>query len=288
MNVHHLELFFYVARHKGVSAAARHMPYGIQQPAISSQILQLEDSLGLTLYHRRPFSLTKEGEELYRFIAPFFGGVDDMGRRLRGGGEKRLRIAAPEIVQRDYLPTLLLRMRKRVPGFHFTLQAGAPVEIESRLIGQEADIGLATFSGKASAGVHRRTLLRMPLALLVPEKSKFTKAADILGADRIAHPLITLNAAEPVCRAFQEELGKRGVDWFPTLEVSSLDIISRYVVSGFGIGLSTPIRSLVPPGVKALPLQGFPEMEFGAMWMGKLTPLGEIFLEEAERAAKDV
>jgi len=45
MNVHHLELFYYVAKHAGVSAAARHMPYGIQQPAISAQILQFEDSL---------------------------------------------------------------------------------------------------------------------------------------------------------------------------------------------------------------------------------------------------
>jgi DNA-binding transcriptional LysR family regulator len=44
MNVHHLELFYYVARHGGVSAAARAMPYGIQQPAISAQILQLEAS----------------------------------------------------------------------------------------------------------------------------------------------------------------------------------------------------------------------------------------------------
>ena len=110
MNVHHLELFFYVARHRGVSAAARHMPYGVQQPAISAQILQLEDSLGSTLFHRRPFKLTKEGEQLYKHIAPFFGGLGELGNSLRGGTEKRLRIAAPEIVQRDYLPGLLLRM----------------------------------------------------------------------------------------------------------------------------------------------------------------------------------
>src|SRR6185436_17929397 len=99
MNVHHLELFFYVARHGGVSAAARHMPYGIQQPAISAQILQLEDSLGVTLFQRRPFSLTKEGLELVEFISPFFGGLAKMGEKLRGGSDRRLRIGTPEIVQ---------------------------------------------------------------------------------------------------------------------------------------------------------------------------------------------
>ena len=48
MNVHHLELFYYVAKHEGITAAVRKMPYGIQQPAVSGQILQLERDLGVT------------------------------------------------------------------------------------------------------------------------------------------------------------------------------------------------------------------------------------------------
>ena len=58
MNIHHLELFYYVARHGGISEAVRNIPYGIQQPAVSGQIAQLEEFLGTTLFHRRPFSLT--------------------------------------------------------------------------------------------------------------------------------------------------------------------------------------------------------------------------------------
>ena len=65
MNIHHLELFYYVARHGGISEAVRHMPYGIQQPAISGQVGALEDYLGTTLFHRRPFALTPAGEELF-------------------------------------------------------------------------------------------------------------------------------------------------------------------------------------------------------------------------------
>ena len=58
MNIHHLELFYYVARHGGIAEAVRKMPYGIQQPAISVQLIQLEKSLGTTLFRRRPFQLT--------------------------------------------------------------------------------------------------------------------------------------------------------------------------------------------------------------------------------------
>ncbi|HWB61047.1 MAG TPA: LysR family transcriptional regulator, partial [Chthoniobacteraceae bacterium] len=84
MNVHHLELFYYVAKHGGISEAVRKMPYGIQQPAISAQILQLEESLNLILFQRRPFQLTPAGRELYEFVEPFFGRLDETARRLLG------------------------------------------------------------------------------------------------------------------------------------------------------------------------------------------------------------
>ena len=84
MNVHHLELFYYVAKYQGITQAVRKMPYGIQQPAVSGQILQLEKNLGLRLFHRRPFALTAAGEELYAFSKPFFSQLDQIAGRLRG------------------------------------------------------------------------------------------------------------------------------------------------------------------------------------------------------------
>lgn len=286
MNVHHLELFYYVARHRGVSAAARHMPYGIQQPAISSQILQLEDSLGITLFHRRPFKLTREGEDLFKHIAPFFDGLQEVGDKLRGGTESRLRIATPEIVQRDYLPALLSRMRKRVPGFQFTLTTGRIDEIEGKLLQQEIDVGFASLNAKRSEDLRAHPLISLPLVLLVPKNSRYSSASEIIRKDRIEHALITIPAADPLCRLFQEGLRKQKVDWFPSLEVSSLDIVGRFVAEGFGIGLSVAApKGISCDGVRALPLPGFPAVEFGAMWLGRLSRVGEIALEEAQIVA---
>jgi hypothetical protein len=81
MNVHHLELFYYVARHGGIMEAVRNIPYGIQQPAVSGQIIQLEEFLGVTLFQRRPFSLTPQGKELYEFIKPFFENLTPMAEK---------------------------------------------------------------------------------------------------------------------------------------------------------------------------------------------------------------
>ena len=85
-----------------------------------------------------------------------------------------------------------------------------------------------------------------------------------------------------MCRLFQDELRRRKVDWFTSLEVSSLDLVDRYVAEGFGWGLSLalPGGSAVK-GVRRIALD-FPSVEFAALWVGRLTPLAEIFLEEAQ------
>lgn len=289
MNVHHLELFYYVARHGGVSAAARAMPYGIQQPAISAQILQLEDALGVTLYQRRPFQLTREGQVLYDFIVPFFSGLAEMGERLRGGGEKRLRIAAAEVVQRDYLPELLARMRRRVKGFHFTLTHGRQQEIEALLAAQEIDIGLSTLMDRTAANIEARELMPLAPVLLVTKQSGITKAAQILEKDRIDLPLVTLASKDVLPRAFQAALRQRGLEWLPSLEVGSLDLVVRYVGEGFGAGLALQHpRVALPEGIRALPLEDFQPLSFGALWTGRLSTLGEIFLAEATALAAEL
>lgn len=289
MNVHHLELFYYVARHGGVSAAARAMPYGIQQPAISAQILQLEDALGITLYQRRPFQLTREGQTLFDFISPFFGGLGEMAERLRGGGENRLRIAAAEVVQRDYLPVLFGRMRRRVKGFHFTLTHGRQQEIEALLAAQEIDIGFGTLTEKTAANIESRELQRLPMALLVPKQSGISRAAQIFEKDRINLPLVALDAQDVVSRTFQAALRQRGLEWLPSLEVGSLDLVLRYVVEGFGAGLVLMHPHFEPPAeMQVLALDDFPPLCFGALWTGRLSPLAEAFLAEATALAGEL
>ncbi len=286
MNVHHLELFYYVARHGGISAAARRIPYGIQQPAISAQILQLEDSLGTTLFHRRPFKLTNAGEALYAFIESFFSGLPDVATKLRGGIETRLRIAAPETVQREYLPAVLKATRKLFPGLNFTLNAGRLEVIEKQLLAQDVDVGIASLIGKRPEGIRQRELVLVPMALMVPERCGFTSSENIWKRDRIDMPLITMPAEEPICRLFQQELRRRRVDWYGSLELGSPELVGRYVLEGYGAGLVFDVPAAHLPGTRLLPLAGFPAVSFGAMWTGNLSPVAEAFVCQAEIMAR--
>ncbi len=119
----------------------------------------------------------------------------------------------------------------------------------------------------------------MPLVLLVPENDGPASAAEILDLDRIDLPLLTLPRGEPAVVAFQQELQRRKIEWFPMLELASLDLVARFVVAGYGAGLVLEIPGATrPPGVRALPLPGFPEVSFHALTLGNRPPMVELFI----------
>ena len=280
MNIHHLELFYYVAKHGGISAAVRRIPYGIQQPAVSWQILQLERHLGVPLFVRRPFALTDAGERLYTHVRPFFEGLPAVEASVRRGATGVLRIAAAEKVQRDYLPGILAGLKVRFPDLVPGLVTARLPEAEVMLAEQKVDIAVGELGGKRASGVHSRELVRLEPVLLVRETSRWQTADELLNDESRGEALIALPPDDPVRKAFFSELGKRRIEWFCGLEVQSLDLVGRYVAEGFGIGLALKEPSgEVFPGCRQLLLGGFPTHAYGVVWMGKLTPIQTAFIE---------
>ena len=287
MNVHHLELFYYVARHGGIMPAVRNIPYGIQQPAVSSQIAQLEEFLGVTLFHRRPFALTPEGEKLFEFIRPFFSNLEKVADELQGGQARHIRIGASTIVLREHLPELFRDVRKKFPGLKMSLREGYPAQFEDWLQRDEIDLAVTLIEKKTAPGIHSLALLELPLVLLVEKNSDIRSAEELWRRDKIDEPLICLPQGETVCRNFQQRLATLGVDWFPGIEVSSLELIETYVANGLGTGVSLALPGKkILPRVRALPLHGFPPVIVGALWRGRKTPLLETFLSEVKWRAR--
>jgi DNA-binding transcriptional LysR family regulator len=82
---------------------------------------------------------------------------------------------------------------------------------------------------------------------------------------------------------FQRGLEQLGVEWFPGIEVNSTRLIDHYVANGYGIGLTVAAPGFnSPPGVRVIPLPGFPPVIVGIAWAGKLSPIAQQFLAEVE------
>ena len=287
MNIHHLELFYYVAKHGGIMPAVHNIPYGIQQPAVSSQIAQLEEFLGTTLFHRRPFALTPAGQELYDYVRPFFDNLDSVAEKIRGGVSQHLRIAASETVLREHLPAMLQELRRPFPKLKVTLREGYHPEIVTWLQQREIDVSLGLVGGKPPPGVNALPLFKLPLVLLVPKTSKVKSAQELWERDPIEESLITVPSNEFISRAFQAGLAKLGVDWFSGIEVSSVELVQTYVANGYGIGVTVKAPKMkLHPQVSLLPLDGFEPVQFGALWQGGKNPLLDAFLKIVQTTAR--
>jgi len=291
VNIHHLELFYYVARYEGIVAACRHMPYGIQQPAVSSQIASLEEDLGTRLFQRRPFRLTKSGENLYAFAAPFFGRLPQIEAELRGALSRELRLAAFTEVMRDHLPEIIAVLRQDYPDLRLRLIEANQHLAEELLAKGEVDLAITVPEDTLPAGFHSEELLRLPIVLLVPEDSKYTSAAAVYrdGVKR-GLPLVSLPPQERLQRLFQEFLRAKGVSWPVSIEASSNELVARYVAQGMGVGVSVAGSAAEGfPGTRCLRLTKAPGLPIAAFWRERyLPPVALAFLELVRERASQI
>ncbi len=289
VNVHHLELFYYVAKHGGISAAVRNIPYGIQQPAVSGQMGKLEEEVGTKLFERSPFRLTVAGEKLFAHVQPFFENLGTVATSLREATKPELRLAGAELILRDHLPGVLSELRKQFPGLKLSLRTmGFQSEVMSWLRDGAIDLAFAPLGPKPLPQLRQLPLARFPLVLQVPAKSGVKSAEELWARKKISEPLISLQENSTVSQGFQRDLKRRGVLWPQTLEATSLDLVSRYVANGDGMGVNVLAAPGVrTPGVRLLPLKDFSPVTVGALWRGELTPLNRAMLEAVRSYAKE-
>jgi DNA-binding transcriptional LysR family regulator len=288
MNTHFLELFYYVARHGGISAAVRHIPYGIQQPAVSTQMGKLEDELGAKLFERVPFRLTPAGELLYGHIAPFFNGLPAIAEQIRSVEAAELRIGGAELILRDHLPAVLRSLRARYPRLRYSLRTlGFQSEAEQWLRNGDIDVAFQPLNTRPPAKFAQKPLACLPLVLKVPKSIPYRTADEIFATRRVSLPLICLPARSMVAVNFQAGLKKRGVHWPQSIEATSLDLVERYVANGDGIGVSVQVqRKQRSSRVRSLRLEGFAPIVIGALWYGTPSAATRSLVEGVQAYAK--
>lgn len=289
LNPHHLELFHYVARFGGIAQASKRMPYGVGQPAISLQISRLESDLGVTLFRRRPFKLTREGEKLAAHIAPFFQGLERIETELRGGAAPMLRVGATEMVQREHLPRLLDVLRAAHPTLRVALRDGTPDVLTDLVRNGDLDVAVFMTADAAPKDLRFTPLASALPALLVPAAHPAKSAADVLAADRITAALVCLQPAEPVCVALRRHLEACGRIWEPALELATQSLVNRYTLAGYGVGLGLAVTGRpAPEGLRELPVAGAPPVVVGVLCGDNANPLRDAFVALAADHARSL
>ena len=127
MNLHHLAIFHAIAQTGSISACAERMH--ISQPAISRQLKDFEQRIGVVLFERLPrgMRLTQPGEVLRDYAARLFEiarTAEAAVRELSDARQGHLSIGASNTVGTYILPSLLARFRRSHPTVGISMFVG--------------------------------------------------------------------------------------------------------------------------------------------------------------------
>ena len=120
------------------------------QPGVSRQIRELEDELGIELFHRagkRLTGLTPPGQAVLPIVERLLLEADNLkraGEDFAATGRGTLTIAATHSQARYALPPAVRDFSAAHPEVVLRLHQGSPKQVAEMLLSGEADIGVAT------------------------------------------------------------------------------------------------------------------------------------------------
>lgn len=230
-----LKTFIAVTRYGTFAAAGMHI--GLTQSAVSAQIRNLEQALGIRLFDRtgrqallnaagqRALPMAREMLETFARMA-----VSDDVSEYRG----ELKIGAVATVQTGLLPHALLRLRQQAPLLEAKLVPGVSLSLLSQVDTGEVDLAILIkppfeLPKELSAQVIRRE----PFVLIVPQ--------DLPGDDPLRllaeHPHVRYDRNSFGGRLVTRFLREQQVDVHVALELDELEAIVKMVECGLGVSL---------------------------------------------------
>lgn len=173
LNFHHLFYFWRVARTGHLTRAAEELH--TSQSALSTQIRQLEERLGESLFERerRRLKLTETGRLVLAYAEDIFGLGQEMLGRLQGRSEGmiRLRVGSVSTLSRNYQENWI-RPLLADASVVLTLESGQLDGLLERLVQHQLDVVLANDPVPADPErpLHCRFLGSQEIALVGPAR----------------------------------------------------------------------------------------------------------------------
>lgn len=216
----------------------------ITQPAISKQIQALEADLDQKLFERgRSAHLTLAGTTLLKHVAHLsrilVAAKEEIAdlRELRTG---HLSIGAAHSIATYVLPTLIEAYRARYPKVNLSIEAGWSVEIASRVVTYDLDLGLLVLVSSKLEGFPKLSFVPLTttdLVFVVSPNDPLTKRKRITWDELKEAPWI-LNQEGCVYRSYIEtRLKERGQAMKVEVEVIGLELQKRLTQLGLGVSL---------------------------------------------------
>jgi LysR family transcriptional regulator, nitrogen assimilation regulatory protein len=239
MDLKQLEYFVQIASLRGFNRAATHLH--IAQSALSRQVRQLEDELGVDLLirDRAGLQLTRAGELLLEqansLLQQFRRVRDDViaeGTVPRG----ELVIGIPQSLRFMIAAPLLRQFGKQHAAVRIRTWVAPGVVLRDLVLGGTVDIAV-TAASEPDVALDSQPLMRESLVLVGPRSSPLARATVVDWNRVITLPLILPSHPSTIRVLVEEAAAKRGVSLNVLTEINDISLIVELVLEGGGFTL---------------------------------------------------
>jgi len=286
------------------SAVARHLSFGkaadelhLTPPAISMQIKELEEQVGLPLFDRggRSVALTVTGEYLLVYVRKILATLkdaEDAVARLSGLQTGRLTIGMVSTAK-YFVPRLMARFRAEHPGIEVRLAIGGNREqLVALLQANEVDLAIMGRPPRELA-TRAEPFAVHPHVIVTPPDHPLVKAGHAPAAALADYEFLIREEGSGTRAAMEKFFADHRLAPRVAMEMTSNETIKQAVMAGMGIsflslhtiGLELKAGLIAVPDIEGLPLA---KRWYIVNTLAKtLSPAAEAFryfmLEEAER-----
>ena len=217
------------------------------QPAISRQIRELEEELGVELFVRagkRLTGLTEVGTVVVPLVENMLLDADNLrraGEEYAGRDSGRLSIATTHSQARYALPDAVRDFRQRYPQVVLNLHQGLPHQVAEMLLAGEADVGIATEALASYEGLVTLPCFRWTHCVVVPQGHPLADGAPLTLARLAQYPIITYGSGYTGRLHIDDAFAAAGIAIDLVLTAMDADVIKTYVELGLGVGIVASI-----------------------------------------------
>lgn len=289
LTLRQLQVFESVARHLSFTCAARELH--LTQPAVSMQVKQLQNMVGMPLFEKRGrrATLTDAGRVMLRHSRMVMSQLSEIERDMHTlkGGSLKLCIASG---MRQFAKILLAKFRAMYKSMHISLDVAPREEIPARL--QCADAPDLALMERPPPGMplEARVFMLNPLIVIATPRHPLAARRQIPLTEIAAQPMVM---REPGTRGAMTQLFDQcGVRLAQLTDAASSESIKRHVETGRGLALVSAQAvelELTTGRVVALDLRNFPIMRKCYVARDKsrpLSPPASVFMQFALAESK--
>jgi DNA-binding transcriptional LysR family regulator len=241
MTLEQLRTFRAVARLNSFTRAAEELH--LTQPAVSAQIVGLENALRVKLFDRigRGIALTPAGQLVLATAGDVLQHLDELRQSLddlEGLRRGRLRLGASLVVGVYLLPEVLGAFKKEHPQIDLALRIEYAHHIVDLIMSNELDLGII---GEGAPLTDERLALKPllgdELVVITPARHRWAGRDTISPTALTEEPFIIPARDFATSEIIQQRLTAAGLKLKPSLELGNIEAVKKAVEAGLGISI---------------------------------------------------